>query len=494
MPHTDRASGGAALAAVMWVGCACPTFEDIAVTDPEGLAEAEQLETYEQAIDQLAGWVRMEGVCTDEVRVTDDLDPGLSRTDGDLSAGVYRGERAILVHAERAGAGTVRHELCHGVDHMLGWASVEEEETFRPYADALMRESYSEMGQLLEAFAEACQAGPRDQDLLQALEEACGEPVIYEAFDYMEAEVFEPGGGDRGWTYGLALHQRTQLDLSAAFAGEFVVDLAGDGEHLVATTVRRGETSASLGKGPFSLVHVDPEDGAVLARRALPAGHAWYLVGGSSGRVLVGSDRAPVGFLAGVEGELEQVGLPGRLVSYPAGFVGEDEIWIARVVTEETGLETVSWSADRGWRVEALGGLGPGVRSLEVSRHGALVIPAVLDPGNRWRSDSTALVELDEAGAEGEVVDFVDAPAELFGTSRGLPLGWAGPGAAGLVRVDVPARHVEIVATRCPSDPSPWQVGSMDSAIDLGEAGLLVAAPGYSHGSPVILQRLVPMD
>lgn len=149
----------------------CATFDEMEITNPDGLAPADVIAEVTAAVEQFVAWSAEDGLCVPEVRLEDISDAeGLS---GSYNAERIRIDYAGSMDKERV----VFHELCHAADAQAGWVSETNPDWFgeeEPH----------------EVFAYACAHGPRTVSLLEGVEEVCGSDLGAERQRYLNEEVF----------------------------------------------------------------------------------------------------------------------------------------------------------------------------------------------------------------------------------------------------------------------------------------------------------------
>src|SRR5688572_15602782 len=109
----------------MWwlLGCAepafrydgfCVPFDEILLTDPEGVADEDQLEAAADVMAAFATWVDVDTLCLDEVRFTAEI----VREDHDVAGEYRKGASLVLVEPYDVPtlSSIVAHELCHALD------------------------------------------------------------------------------------------------------------------------------------------------------------------------------------------------------------------------------------------------------------------------------------------------------------------------------------------------------------------------------------------
>ena len=165
------------------VGCGCPRFSEMVVTNPEGVAVASDLYEFSRAIAHFEQWTGWNGVCVPELSVRSEL------RDGRI-VGLYQGPHQPILLATGAGHSTAVHEMCHAADQRLGWISDDFPEQYPvTHIDPV---TYStRASQVHESFARACEAGPDGLALVRGLEQACGIPLEHPGYELVLDRVYE---------------------------------------------------------------------------------------------------------------------------------------------------------------------------------------------------------------------------------------------------------------------------------------------------------------
>lgn len=177
---------------VAHVACVCPSFADLEVTDPQGIATAGQLDTLADEVRQFARWTRRDGVCIPAVEFVPGDDPRLR----EHHYGLYQGlGEPVLVAEDGLGSveETTRHELCHALDDL--------EHISDGNPTVFVATDVDYWGDPAEQFAVLCQERPDDLDLARALHAQCG----FDATAAQEALVLEavfPAGAPRARVAG----------------------------------------------------------------------------------------------------------------------------------------------------------------------------------------------------------------------------------------------------------------------------------------------------
>lgn len=146
----------------------CPSFEETTVADQ--YEDPTVLATMRAALDEFAGWTTREGVCVDRIVAARGLD----------TAGLYSGD-LIQVNPDKSGSvgRTVSHELCHAWDYVLDYPSLARADLFPPDTIDELELYPTKKNRVLEAFARACEGGPRDVAFAHLDAELCDEPFSF---------------------------------------------------------------------------------------------------------------------------------------------------------------------------------------------------------------------------------------------------------------------------------------------------------------------------
>lgn len=214
---------GAVLAGIFSVGCRCPSFSDMTVTNPQGLATEADAVQFSQAIARFERWTGWRTVCVPELQVQGELRSG-------RIIGLYQGPRQPILLATGSGFDTAVHEMCHAADERLGWLSMEHPADY-PVTHIDPVSYTSRMSQIRESFARACEAGPGGLSLVRAMEQRCGVPIEHPGYERVLDEVYENVGvltaaaplGTLSWT---------TWGLSALLGDGLLIDAASGGTHV----------------------------------------------------------------------------------------------------------------------------------------------------------------------------------------------------------------------------------------------------------------------
>lgn len=212
------------LAVALAGGCACPDFDDMHVSDPEGLTTAAELGLIRQAISDFARWTGEEGVCVPGIELREELSDG-------YAVGTYSGPRKNILQVPGSGHSTAVHELCHAIDERMGWMSEDHPRLFPVgHIDPVLY-PYRSI-QMHESMARICEFGPKGLDLQATLENTCGWELAHPGQDLILREVYDqvspvrtartPGGFSFS-TISLASLAGPQLALVDMASGERLV-------------------------------------------------------------------------------------------------------------------------------------------------------------------------------------------------------------------------------------------------------------------------------
>ncbi len=306
---------------MFWLlACACPRFEEMVVTDPDGLATPEMVSAVESAIADFASWTTVEGVCVPEVTFREVLEEAERR-------GAYFGSHdpIQLLPLEPAGAYTVAvHELCHAWDGAAGEPSAGHPELFDldpGEADELAFETFA--SELAEGFALACEDGVEGARVEALLAERCPDVTLPGA--WLLENVFDADAA-------------TAIDETPRAIGRDPVPLQG------APTWWPYATSPA---GVWGRVDGDitlwGEGGEPVATWEEPAdgwGRSWGLFAGDGGVAWLAKDDAEIELWTMPEGTSAFAGptmLPRRAdATHLFGATTVDRAWLFEVGDRET--------------------------------------------------------------------------------------------------------------------------------------------------------------
>ena len=193
------------------------------VTDPGGVGVELDLVGLRAAIDDMAAWTGLDGVCVPEIRLS--TPDEIADVIGHEAEGVYRGAgEPILVTYP----GLAFHELCHAVDHRLEDISTTRPDLFDPDP---------ENGGPGERFAVACEAGPTSLAFADFIGNTCGVDLVAPVDRFMREEIF-PAVWDAATLAGIA---------PSVFGDPIAVDLTFDPDVRYVHGVGGGSTYVHLG-------------------------------------------------------------------------------------------------------------------------------------------------------------------------------------------------------------------------------------------------------
>lgn len=261
-------------------GCGCPTFREMHITDPDGVAVDQQLDLVAHSLQRFQEWTALEGVCVPEIQVVDHL-PGFD--------GFYAGPHRPIHINDRVDdpREITLHELCHGADDSLGFPSDANASLF-PETRIQNTDTYrTENARQREAFARACESGPRDFALLDALTPLCGDrrrPVDQAMRDILYAGYTDaPAPDDLVPLTADHLSPRLPLEALAPYRLHRVAPADDGGLYLILIAHERPDDP------PF-FARLDPETRQLSGIWSLPeAGEnlLWSLLPADSGPPLV---------------------------------------------------------------------------------------------------------------------------------------------------------------------------------------------------------------
>lgn len=265
------------------LACACPSFEEMSVTDPDGATEADR-SLVQEVIDGFAAATGRDGVCVPAVELRAGEDPRLAGIDG-----LYRGphDTILVEQGQRNLAKITRHELCHALDDQEG-LSAGRAHLFPP--DTILdRELYpSRADRVGEAFARACSEDPVI-DLSDALE-TCQGASESEAWLAEHVYPFAEPAFDR------VPATLTRSVLSAPAKGGELRNLAMVDDTPVFTTVYWGDHRDTFAREP-EISTVDLTTGARRGVQTVPVGLEYARVsaiGGDAALLLVSREETEV--------------------------------------------------------------------------------------------------------------------------------------------------------------------------------------------------------
>lgn len=339
------------------LACArCPTFAEMAVEDPDGVATDDMLTEITTAVTDFAAWTGREGACVPSVEVRADVPE--QEPDSDV-VGLYQGDHhPILVQADSTLSkhDIVVHELCHAVDYHEELQESWPDGAFPAESVPEDRDYPTEADRAHEAFARACDNGPLDIVAAAALDDACGNAELDEGQAYMQATVYSEFSTTKldPAPFTVTVDARPTL-----IGSEYDIHSATGfaGEALLLTDWYPSDTDGARAV----ILRVDPSTGAVLGRIELP------VIGPhSTGVVMANSDGDPVAIVesfGGSEvvseafridpqlGTATNLGLPGLPKSSMAAAVLDGRLYVADA--ETAGL--FAWDLLTGDKVDMHG-------------------------------------------------------------------------------------------------------------------------------------------
>ncbi len=249
------------------LACACPTFEELPVVDPEGVGTAEEVGVVEAAIAEFAGWTAREGVCVDEVEIIEEIDWRPPE-----ATGLYHADDPLAhIWIETGGSAMRRrtlHELCHALDYDEAITDTRRE-LFSP-AEGLNPELYdTEEKRRLEAFARACEEGPGALGLARAFEESCGVATIDPVDRYLADEVFR---GNTDLPVTIDAFSAVEGDAVELLLPEqtYALSIVGDADGLLVLTVTYTYVAWIPWSAYATILRVDPRTGAIVGSWRAP--------------------------------------------------------------------------------------------------------------------------------------------------------------------------------------------------------------------------------
>ncbi len=183
---------------MLWLlACACPRFDEMVVSDPDGIATPDMVAAVESAIADFASWTTAEGVCVPEVVFREALE-------NESWQGAYSRPHvpiALLPQSPGVVYDAALHELCHAWDGAAGFPSSDHPELFS--GDRYDPEHYpTVVHQRSEALARACGGGREGARIQALLAERCpdvtlpGAWLLDNVFDADAATAIDDAPGD----------------------------------------------------------------------------------------------------------------------------------------------------------------------------------------------------------------------------------------------------------------------------------------------------------
>lgn len=173
----------------------CPSFGEVEVQDHTTAGADNVVSEMQRALDDFASWTGRRGVCVASMTAEDALtDDGIDIWGRFEPAHHYDGgyatePGAVRIDREADAYDTTLHELCHAID------ATEDHSDANPdifnAKDIPRSDLYDDGAERVgEAFAEACEDGPRDVTLGRWMEQTCGAEVISAEHRYLAAHVY----------------------------------------------------------------------------------------------------------------------------------------------------------------------------------------------------------------------------------------------------------------------------------------------------------------
>ena len=153
----------------------CPTFDELAVTNPDGVADTDAIAEAERAVADFRAWSGLDAVCVDEVRLVEEIE-----TDGPDIGGLYRPEEHIELEVDVESVYSLAlHELCHAWDSNAGLPSVAHPDVFPASEIKDLARYPTVVLRAAEVLARACEEGAADWSVLEALGDHCGRDDLF---------------------------------------------------------------------------------------------------------------------------------------------------------------------------------------------------------------------------------------------------------------------------------------------------------------------------
>ncbi|MBO84778.1 MAG: hypothetical protein CL927_05420, partial [Deltaproteobacteria bacterium] len=334
------------------VGCSCPRFSQMTITNPQSVATAADLYEFSRAITLFERWTGWNTVCVPELQVRSVLRQG-------EVVGLYQGPQNPILLTTGSGQNTAVHELCHAADQQLGWVSDNHPELYpATHIDHVTYSSRS--SQVHESFARACEAGPEGLALVRAIEQRCGVPLEHPGYSLVLDQVYEMAPVARRAAQLRTLHQE-DVGIDAIIGDGSLVDVASGGR-LIWMVIRdpdprleRGDPTDAFTRQMWRVVGWSPSTRQVevvhdLLRRPpglLEGQRVFRLLDSVDDPVLVEGTGAPVTHLWRLD---ESTGEIVRLADQPfvtgaddvAGMVGgvvQNGVAMVRVSNPPTSID-----------------------------------------------------------------------------------------------------------------------------------------------------------
>lgn len=449
------------------MGCACPTFADMAVEDPDGIAEPAFVAEMEGALADFAAWTAREGVCVPAIEVRARID-----TWSEDAVGLYDepGEPILVEPGASEPRRVALHELCHALEDQEDHTDAHPE--LFPASDVEIEPGYHTYARRkTESFARRCEDGPAEIGLDLAVEAACGVELVGQTTRYLHDEIWVAAPALPIAEERVALSVETvAIPLDPAF---YVYDAAVAGDDLLLLVDRFDVDDDAYA---VEVLRVDPATGEVLGRVAVEPPGQW-----SGDGKLAASDDVPVALVGAYDADGAH-GYRAYALDLAAGTstalpVDGVDGWVEAAAVSEGDLYVAEGHAPmRGWD------LATGA-ALDVGDGGAgwTLRPAA---GGVELYGSGAIGRFDRASGAWTTTDLpsgLGGYARLSETERLFLYGW-GDGVAPVV-VDVETGTIAIG-----QDPCGEPRGSLWAELDDG--ALIVGAHYAEDGATVPVYRV----
>ena len=305
-------------------GChRCPSFSEMSVVDPDGLASGWELDQFTSALADFASATGREGVCVPEIQVVSKNDPLLE----EHFDGMYLGEGEPI----RVAAGSpispgrlVRHELCHAIDAHEGLhdgrgemfpESAVSQSGWYPTIDA--RES--------EEFARNCERRPEELAVEAAIDQGCGLAAEAARAGFLLSEVYR---GATPPSPAAVPVRAARYDAPDRVDNAHIDALAlwGDATLLVSAAGSEGTPELVIA----SLAPGDPDRTIPLPGAAPGEAHVWSVLAGTSEAVVIAAGSSTAAWRVDLDGGTAAAlsGFPNVGGTLPVvGLVSEGSAW-----------------------------------------------------------------------------------------------------------------------------------------------------------------------
>lgn len=405
------------------IGCTNLPFDDVRITDPDGLVDDRFTDLVRTTLYRFEGWTEREGICVEEIRVTEPEEETLfgGRWKEDVG-------RIDLSPDGSADHGTMSG-LCQAMVGVEGVpaAAVDWESEFH------------------RTYTELCSLGPEDLGLARELEARCGSDAIWEVDALLREEAFPGAEDDPGPTDTVALSVETIALDSLPTPGEAATTVVGvGGDEIIALLEPLPEGVDMFQQVPSSrattllVYRIDPATGASVFQGSVVGPDdpdddydttMWAMLSSAEMPVLVGTSYDDISVAWQIEAEgIRLLPTPSLESDWSSGVVREGEAWVTTmgIISSPSRGRLLRWEIESG-RVteevlsEALG--EPSWFDSNLTPDGLLGqvdIDSIADVG---------LVELDLVGGSGARLDiprWADGPSVRLGDGRLLVLAGGG--------------------------------------------------------------------